>query len=164
MKVTAIATKNQGDRPAGMPVDTIILHADAAPSAAHSIAWIRKAESKVSYHALVDRDGTIYRFVETSRRAWACGESVFQGRANVNDFSVSLSFANRNDGKEPYTDAQYAAGAALAAAWMRLHPAITLERITTHAVISPGRKTDPLGFDMPRFLDLVRAELAGGTP
>lgn len=160
MKITAIATVNHGARPKGMPIDTIVLHADAGASAKGSIEHIKNPASKVSYHCLVDRDGTVYRFVETARRAWACGESEFQGRPNVNDFSLSLAFANRNDGVEPYTDLQYQVGAAVAAAWMRVFPAIIENRITTHAEISPGRKTDPKGFDLPRFKQLVRDELA----
>lgn len=160
MKVTAIACKHHGRRPAGTTVDTIVLHADAASHAAATISWLRSDRAGVSYHVLVDRDGQVYRFVETSRRAWHAGISEFGGRQNVNDFSIGLAFANKNDGVEPYTDLQYQVGAVVAAAWMRVYPAISLERITTHALIAPGRKTDPLGFDMPRFLDLVKQELA----
>lgn len=159
MKVIAVASPNHNARPAGVSVDTLVLHADAAAQASSSVGWIRARESGVSYHALVDRDGTVYRFVETARRAWACGKSTFAGRSDVNDFSVSLAFANRNDG-EPYTELQYQVGAALTAEWMKKHPAITFERITTHAIISPGRKTDPFGFDLERFVALVRHELA----
>lgn len=160
----AAASPNHNARPKGVAIDTLVLHADASPDAKSSISWIRSPESKVSYHVLIDRDGSVYRFVDTARRAWHAGKSVFQGRENVNDFSIGLSFANRNDGKEPYTDLQYQVGAAVAAGWMRVHPAITLDRITTHAAISPGRKTDPLGFDLPRFLHHVQQTLEGVTP
>jgi AmpD protein len=43
----------------------------------------------------------------------------------------------------PYTKAQYESLAHLTKAIQLLYPAITNERITGHADISPGRKTDP---------------------
>lgn len=35
---------------------------------------------------------------------------------------------------------------------------ISIDRITTHAEIAPGRKTDPVRFDMTRFKTLVAFE------
>jgi len=167
MKVVAVASPNHSARPETARVDTIVLHADAAADAQASISWIRSPKSKVSYHSLVDRDGTVYRFVEPARRAWHAGVSTFMGKDNVNDFSLGLSFANRNDGKEPYTDAQYVSGAAVAAGWMKLFPGITFARITTHAAIRDAwrrrypeaePKHDPgILFDFDRFVALVRA-------
>jgi AmpD protein len=156
VRVTSAASPNYNERPKGMVVDTLVLHADASPKASASVAWIRRQDSKVSYHALVDRDGTVFMFVPLGKRAWHAGLSEYRGRKNVNDFSLGLSFANKNDGVEPYTDAQYEIGALLASEWMKRFPAIGLDRITTHAAISPGRKTDPLGFDVERFRSLIR--------
>ena len=157
MKSVAVASPNHGSRPAGVSVDTVVLHADAAANAQATVSWIRSKVSKVSYHALIDRDGTVYRFVETSRRAWHCGPSAFDGRTDVNDFSLGLSFANRNDGAEPYTDAQYESAALVLLGWMQLYPKITAARLTTHAAIAtpPGRKTDPMGFDLERLKALL---------
>jgi len=167
MRVVAIASPNYGVRPKGVRVDTVVIHADAAADAQASISWIRSPQSKVSYHSLVDRDGTVYRFVEPSRRAWHAGVSTFDGRDNVNQFSLGLAFANRNDGKELYVDAQYVSGAAVVAGWMELYPAITLDRLTTHAVIREAWRAKghpeaevkhdpgPL-FDMDRLKALIR--------
>lgn len=156
MRVTSSASPNYNERPKGVLPSLLVLHADASAKASSSVAWIRRADSRVSYHALVDRDGTVYMFVPLGKRAWHAGESVYQGRKNVNDFSLGLAFANLNNGVEPYTDAQYESGALLAAEWMKRFPTIGLDRITTHAAIAPGRKTDPLGFDMERFKALIR--------
>lgn len=158
MRITSAASPNWNERPKGVVPDTLVLHADASTKASASVAWIRRADSKVSYHALVDRDGTVYLFVPLGKRAWHAGLSEYRGRKNVNDFSLGLAFANRNDGIEPYTDAQYEIGALLASQWMVRFPTIGLDRITTHALISPGRKTDPLGFDVERFKALIRPE------
>lgn len=160
MKIVQKHSPNQNARPAGVAVDTIVLHADAAKQATASVSWIVSPEAKVSYHTLVDRDGTVYTFVPLERRAWHAGVSEFQGRKHCNDFSIGLAFANRNDGHEPYTAVQYHVGAALCAAYLRRFPHITLDRITTHAAVSPGRKTDPgPRFDLARFKTLVALEV-----
>ena len=163
MRVTSAASPNYNERPKGVLPSVLVLHADASAKASSSVAWIRRSDSKVSYHALVDRSGEVFMFVPLGKRAWHAGESSYNGRKNVNDFSVGLAFANRNDGVEPYTDAQYEIGALLANEWMKRFPTIGLDRITTHAAISPGRKTDPLGFDVERFRSLIMG-LREATP
>lgn len=137
-------------------VDCIVLHADASDNAKASISWIVSPESKVSYHVLIDRDGSVTQFVPIAKRAWHAGVSTFEGRPNVNDFSIGLAFANKNDGKEPYTDKQIAAAVSLCREWMGVFPKITRDRITTHAIIAPDRKTDPKGFDLAAFRSKVQ--------
>lgn len=165
MKLIPLKSPNQNARPVGTIIDTIVLHADASAKARASIDWIERSEARVSYHTLIDRNGTVYTFVPLARRAWHAGVSSFMGRPNCNDYSIGVSFANRNDGKELITEAQLSVGAAVCASYMRLYPAITLDRITTHAIVSPGRKTDPCPpFDMEAFRELVAAELASPYP
>lgn len=145
---------NYGERPPGTVVDTIVLHADAAVTVAQSLAWMLERRSKVSYHLLIGRLGDIYELVPSDKRAWHAGVSEFLGRPNCNDYSVGVSFGNKNDGQEPYRVDQLRAGARVCAALIRKHPAITLERITTHALVAlpPGRKTDPGPmFDLAAF-------------
>ena len=147
---------NFGPRPAGTVIDAVVLHADSAPKVKQSLDWLRRKESKVSYHYLIGRHGDIYECVPPELRAWHAGKSVFMGRQNVNDFSIGVSFGNRNDGIEPYTEAQYMKGAELIRELMLMFPAITKERITTHAHISPGRKFDPgKRFDFEYFVGLI---------
>lgn len=163
MKHTALASPNWNNRPAGTVPWCIVLHADASASAKASISWIQSAESKVSYHALVDRDGTVYTFVDPSRRAWHAGKSAYKGVNDCNNFSLGLSFANRCDGVEPYTDSQVEAGAELVREWMQLYTSLSVEDITTHEAVAipAGRKHDPgplfpldpfrsLCYDVPR--------------
>lgn len=162
MKLIQRPSPNSGLRPHGAAIDCIVLHATADSDTEASVRWCCTPASKVSYHAIVDRDGTVFSLVSPDRRAWHAGVSSFAGRPDCNDYSIGLSFGNKNDGHEAYTDVQYAVGAALVAAWMKLYPAITLERITTHAAIAlpAGRKTDPIKFDLERFRSLVSTELA----
>jgi N-acetylmuramoyl-L-alanine amidase len=130
---------NHSDR-RGNDVELIVLHCDASPNERGTISWIQSAESKVSYHALIGRDGTIYTFVPYDRMAWHAGKSEYQGRKHCNLYSVGLSFANRNNGKEALTPAQIDGMKALVADIRRRYGPIP---VTTHTAIAPGRKTDP---------------------
>ena len=153
---------NQSPRPEGFSVDVIVLHADAGKSDAGTISWIQSPESKVSYHYLCGRDGKVYQFVPDERKAWHAGVSSFEGRAFCNNYSLGVSFANDQKG-EAFTPAQIDAGVELVADLCRIYE-IPLKRITTHAVVSPGRKHDPGPlFPLHEFLARVGAILAETT-
>lgn len=151
-------TPHQSARPVGTVIDLIVLHADAGMSDAGTVSWIGNPTSKVSYHYLVGRDGTVYQFVPDERKAWHAGVSTFKGRNLCNDFSLGVSFANDQKG-EAFPDEQIDAGVELVAALCRRHD-IPVERITTHAAISPGRKFDPgPRFPLAAFIARVCTEL-----
>jgi N-acetyl-anhydromuramyl-L-alanine amidase AmpD len=158
-KIVTRSSPNHNARPS--PITALVLHATADTGEMASVDWCCRAESKVSYHLIVGRAGVIHHLVPVSRRAWHAGVSSFDGVPNVNDYSIGVAFANRNDGKEPYPEAQLAAGAALVASYMKLYTAITLDRVTTHAVIAPGRKFDPRppAFDLAAFKLRLEREL-----
>ena len=136
-------------------MSAVVLHADASDNAQATLSWLQSPESKVSYHVLIDRNGDVYQCVPVALRAWHAGVSEFEGVKNVNDFSIGLSFANKNDGKEKYTPAQIMSASELCREWMALFPKITKDRVTTHAIVAPGRKTDPLGFDLAAFKGML---------
>ena len=121
-------------------VKVIVLHADASPNEKGCLSWLQSSESKVSYHALVGRDGKVYTVVPYDRRAWHAGKSEWNGHKDVNGVSVGLCFSNKNDGKEPLTEAQQKAMKTLIADVRRKYGQIP---VTTHAKVSPGRKNDP---------------------
>lgn len=130
-----------------VPIRFIVLHADVAPVESATIRWLQDPRSRVSYHALVHRDGMVTRFVRDQDAAWACGESQWQGIHYLNRHSLSLAFANRHDFKERLTEAQRTTARRLIDAWRAAHP---IEAVLTHAMISPGRKADPA--QIPNFL------------
>lgn len=123
-------------------VKGILLHADASPSEKGTLSWIQSSESKVSYHALVGRDGTVYTCVPYDRRAWHAGQGEFLGSKDPNRISIGLCFANRNNGKEPLTQAQIEGMQTLIAEVRRRYGWLP---VTTHAQVAlpPGRKNDP---------------------
>lgn len=143
-------------RPVGVSIDCLVLHADAGRSEEGTLHWLTDPGSKVSYHYLVGRSGTLYQCVPDRRRAWHAGKSRLGDRENVNDFSVGVSFANRQDG-EPFPQKQITAGLALCRELLAVHH-IPIERVVTHAQIAPGRKTDPGPlFPLATFLERLRA-------
>lgn len=160
MKIITRTSPNYNRRPEGMAIDCVVLHATESSSCEQDVAWLCNPKSQASAHVVVDRDGTVFDLVPCERRAWHAGESAFMGRRDVNDFSIGVEFANRCDGKEPFTELQYQVGATLVAGYMRRYNGITLERITRHQDVARplGRKPDPGAcFDMARFLTLVQA-------
>ena len=112
---------------------------------------------EVSSHLLIERDGAVTQFVSFADRAWHAGVSSFAGRDNCNDFSIGIELEGCDT--EAYTDAQYAALAAVTGEIMRVYPGVTRDRITGHADIAPGRKTDPgPAFDWARYRALLERE------
>lgn len=145
--------------PRGAAVTAIVLHADAASRIESSLDWVRRAESKVSYHVMVGRTGEVFAVVNPDRKAWHAGVSTMGGERDVNRFSVGVCLSNRNDGVERYPMAQQGAAADVCAV-LCAHYGIAVERITTHALVSPDRKTDPNGLDIASFREMVTARLA----
>ncbi len=159
---------NWDERPAGGQVDLLVIHNISLPPGEFGGPWIddlfmnrldpdahpyfREIEGlKVSCHLLIRRDGQLIQYVPLNRRAWHAGNSNFCGRESCNDFSIGIELEGSDD--QPFTDAQYASLAQATRAIRRLYPAIGNDRITSHAAIAPGRKTDPGPcFDWPRYL------------
>jgi N-acetyl-anhydromuramyl-L-alanine amidase AmpD len=136
--------------PAGVKEpDLIVMHSTAGGTALSSIAYLRKIG--YSYHYVIDRDGTVYKCVPASQCAFHAGVSKSVHGENVNEYSVGVCFANRNDGKEPITQAQEKAARELALALKEQFK--TLRLVTRHldCCIPKGRKSDPRLFDMDDF-------------
>lgn len=138
-------------REGGAVVDTIVLHATVNPSAESTTRWFMNPESRVSAHFTVGKDGSIIQHVSTFDRAWHAGVSRdAEGRERVNNFSIGIEIVNLNDGKDPYTEAQYQVVDNLIGMLTRRFP---IRTIVSHAFIAQpkGRKSDPLGFDWNRL-------------
>jgi N-acetylmuramoyl-L-alanine amidase len=150
---------NHGPRPAREPaLLCVVLHATAdGGSEAGAEGWLCDPRARASAHLHIRRDGTVVRLLPDARRAWHAGESAWRGRHDVNSFSLGWELANRNDGREPFTGAQYAATARLAAHYVA--QGLPADAFVSHARVAlpPGRKTDPAGFDWERFRALLRS-------
>jgi N-acetyl-anhydromuramoyl-L-alanine amidase len=105
-----------------------------------TIGLMLRPESKVSYHCLIAADGTRCTLVHDADIAWHAGASRFLGRERCNDFLLGVAFEG-DTYRAPLTEAQL--GSALDWLASRWNPrGWTLDRITDHRQISPGRKRD----------------------
>ena len=140
-------SSNFDDRPMGIRVDTVVVHATVLNTLDQVIQHFANPASKVSCHYTIDRDGTIAAHVQEDKRAWHAGRSRMKdGRTGVNDFSIGIELVNLNDGADPFPDEQIEAMRDLLRAITARHP---IRHIIPHYECAdpPGRKSDPTGFD-----------------
>jgi N-acetyl-anhydromuramyl-L-alanine amidase AmpD len=139
----------------GFVIDTVVIHATVLDSLSEVIEWFGDQQTKVSAHYTIDRDGTTVSHVPEDRRAWHAGESRMKdGRENVNDFSIGIELVNRNDGNDPFPEVQLQAMRDLLKAISGRHP---IGYVIPHSecAFPPGRKSDPVGFDLAWIEDPV---------
>jgi AmpD protein len=111
------------------------------------------SQRRVSYHCLIAADGRRCTLVEDEHRAWHAGESTFLGRNRCNDFLLGLAFAG-NTYASPLTDDQLASALEwLEFRWLRL--GWTLDRMTDHRQVAPGRKDDLNPIEWNRVRSLI---------
>jgi AmpD protein len=167
-----IDSPNSDERPTGCAIDLIVVHGISLPPGEFGGACIdalftntldptlhpyfaRIAGLRVSAHLLIRRDGGVTQYVSFNRRAWHAGESLYDGRRQCNDFSIGIELEGVDD--LPYDDRQYPVLAAVIHALWKAYPTLAPDRLTGHADIAPGRKTDPgPAFDwrcLRRFLE-----------
>jgi N-acetylmuramoyl-L-alanine amidase len=98
-----------------LPVSMIVLHYTGMPDAESALDRLTSPKAKVSSHYLVDEDGTIYRLVDESNRAWHAGKSRWRGMTDVNSASVGIEIDNPGHeiGYRPFPDEQMASVIAL---------------------------------------------------
>jgi AmpD protein len=163
-----VPSPNSDERPEGVAITLLVVHnislppgrfggrAIAAlftnrldPSADPYFATV--AQSRVSAHFLIGRDGALTQFVSCARRAWHAGASSWRDRDQCNDFSIGVELEGTDD--VPYDAVQYTVLARLTRALRRRYPIVD---IVGHSEIAPGRKTDPgPAFDWARYRRLV---------
>ncbi|MBF0400505.1 MAG: 1,6-anhydro-N-acetylmuramyl-L-alanine amidase AmpD [Magnetococcales bacterium] len=155
-------------RPAGMPIDLLVVHAISLPPGCFGGTEVDElflgqldqrdwgpepppfyedvAGLRVSAHFLIDRQGRITQYVPIARRAWHAGESFWQGRVRCNDFSVGVEL--EGDAYTLFEPVQYRR---LATLIKTVHRglvqqgwgAIGRQQVVGHEHIAPGRKWDP---------------------
>ena len=109
---------------------------------------------KVSSHLFIRRSGEVVQFVDFDRRAWHAGESEFRGRSCCNDFSIGIELEGTDH--SPYSKRQYQSLVDVSQTILDYYPKLTLDRITGHQHIAPGRKTDPgRCFDWSYYLNAL---------
>jgi N-acetylmuramoyl-L-alanine amidase len=165
------ASPNHDMRPAGEPVDNLVLHYTGMQSAEAAIERLCDPASRVSSHYVVDEDGTVWRLVAEDRRAWHAGISFWRGHETLNGRSIGVEIVNPGHewGYRPFPPAQMAAVRDLCLGVLGRHP-IPPRNVVAHSDIAPDRKEDPGElFDWPGLAaagiglwpDFPAADLAG---
>jgi N-acetylmuramoyl-L-alanine amidase len=135
---------NFGPRPAGKPIDILLLHYTGMPSAQVALDRLCDPAAEVSCHWLIEEDGSVWQLVEEQHRAWHAGLSCWAGYTDVNSRSIGIELVNPGHefGYRPFPEPQMQALAALARDIIARHP-IPPHRILGHSDVAPERKTDP---------------------
>ena len=148
-----------------VPVSLIVMHSTAGSSLAGAVSTLRARG--YGYHYLIDKDGSVWKGCPIARSVGHAGNSYgpreeerdvgrrqnsraeFIAGCSVNGYSIGISFVNENNGRTPLSPAQVDSAINLVRAIHAVMPSVT--HITTHAIVSPHRKTDPKMFDLERF-------------
>ncbi len=135
---------NQRDRPAGVAVDTLILHYTGMRTGEAAIARLCDPAAEVSSHYVIEEDGRLFRLVAEHRRAAHAGLSSWQGRELLNDSSIGIEIVNPGHewGYRPFPAAQIETLRRLCRDIFTRHP-ISPARVLGHSDIAPDRKQDP---------------------
>jgi N-acetyl-anhydromuramyl-L-alanine amidase AmpD len=149
----------------------VVLH-ETTSSAASALGLFqtphRDDDDQVSYHTMIDLDGTVMYVVPPDRRAYGAADSFFNQESvrtspnnppSVNNFAYHISLVTPRDGRgrngdhSGYSDAQYES-----LAWLASKTGISPSRMTAHRLVDrSGSRSDPRSFDGPRFLARLQA-------
>ena len=123
------------------PVSAIVLHHTSMATDEECLRHFAKAESLVSAHFLVGRDGGLWQFVSLEHRAWHAGPSLLHGRTALNRTSVGVEITG--DGAlYPFTPAAIETVVRLVGVLVaQFH--IQAPWIAGHQHVAPDRKDDP---------------------
>ena len=133
---------NCSQRPKGVEIELVVIHYTAGDFDS-SLGWMMNPASKVSAHYLISRTGDIYLLVPEDWKSWHAGQSSWNGKSSVNDFSIGIELVGWRRGG--FTDPQLNSLLWLSKDIMVRRPNLNAAHFTGHSTISPGRKTDPEG-------------------
>jgi N-acetylmuramoyl-L-alanine amidase len=134
-------------------IDMLVLHYTGMRSAAAALDRLCDPQARVSAHYLIEEEGTVWRLVPETRRAFHAGLSCWEGERDLNFVSVGVEIVNPGHewGYRPFAEPQMVAVERLCLDILSRHP-IPAHRVVGHSDIAPDRKTDPGElFDWPRL-------------
>ncbi len=131
---------NFGERKDGRAIDMLLLHYTGMDDDMQALSWLCNAQSEVSSHYYVHRNGDIIQLVDESNRAWHAGLSFWKGETDINSCSIGIEIANA--GSEEFSAEQMASVLMLCRDIIERHN-IPAHRVLGHSDVSPGRKIDP---------------------
>lgn len=154
---TGIKSIHTSDRKGRKPTIIVIHHT----AGTDSLNYLTKNVNKVSTHALINKQGRIYRMVPDELAANTVGFSAIgtynrwptlKGTFSCNIISLNIELENLGNGRDPYPEAQVNAAAWQIASWRRKYGYLF---VLSHAVIDTNGKTDPLGFNWNQLETMI---------
>jgi N-acetyl-anhydromuramyl-L-alanine amidase AmpD len=109
--------------------------------------------SRVSYHAIVAKDGKRSTLADPDERPWHAGKSGWRGRNDLNSWSIGAAFEGDTYDRQLGED-EMASMAEYLVPLMRKY-GLTLADVTDHRTVSPGRKDDLNPTELARFKDYL---------
>jgi N-acetylmuramoyl-L-alanine amidase len=144
LRIRELPSPNHDDRPAGAPIDMLILHYTGMQNAQEAIDRLRDPAARVSSHYVVDEDGDVLRLVPEERRAWHAGVSCWRGHSELNGRSIGIEIVNPGHewGYRDFPALQMAVVCDLCLSVLSRH-AIPARNVVAHSDVAPDRKADP---------------------
>jgi N-acetylmuramoyl-L-alanine amidase len=135
---------NWDARPAGTPIDMLVLHYTGMQTAAAAIERLRDPVAHVSSHYVVEENGAVWQLVDEAHRAFHAGVSFWRGHEALNGRSVGVEIVNPGHewGYRAFPAVQMQAVETLCTGILARHP-IPPRNVVAHSDIAPDRKQDP---------------------
>jgi N-acetylmuramoyl-L-alanine amidase len=114
--------------------------------------------SKVSYHAIVARDGKRTVLADPDERCWHAGVSSWRGKRDLNSWAIGAAFEGDTNKRE-LGEAEMASMAEYLVPLMKRY-GLTLADVTDHRTVSPGRKDDLAAEELARFKAYLAERMA----
>jgi N-acetylmuramoyl-L-alanine amidase len=96
--------------------------------------------SRVSYHAIIGKDGRRTVLADPDERTWHAGKSEWRGRKDLNSYAIGAAFEGDTNKRELGED-ELASMAEYLVPLMKRY-SLTVADVTDHRTVSPGRKDD----------------------
>lgn len=109
-----------------------------------------------SSHIVIEEDGKRTIYASPEQVTFHAGESKWNNRNNVNDFSIGVEFQG-NTNKKPLTQAQIESFAEYYAPIAKKYN-LSLKDLITHQMIAPGRKPDISQKEYSRILKYMQSK------
>jgi N-acetyl-anhydromuramyl-L-alanine amidase AmpD len=130
----------------------IVLH-HTSGSYAGSVAWCMNPASRVSYHCIVAKDGRRSTLADPDERTWHAGVSSWRGKRDLNSWSIGAAFEG-DSYKRPLSEDEMASMCEYLEPLIKLYR-LTLNDVTDHRTVSPGRKDDLNPVELARFKEYL---------
>jgi N-acetylmuramoyl-L-alanine amidase len=101
------------------------------------LQWLTSKGSGVSAHLWIAKTGQIWQLLPFNLKGWHAGVSEYDGRSNVNNFSIGTENQGTGDN---WPEAQILANIGVIKA---LYAAYNIQDTVGHCDVAPGRKVDP---------------------